>query len=34
MTDKSPNCKFISVTGNLSMIIFGKNNETHFKYAN
>ena len=34
MTDKSSNCKFISVTGNHSMIIFGKSNEAHFKYAN
>ena len=33
MIDKNSKNKFISVTGNHSMIIFDKNNRTFFKYA-
>ena len=32
--DKSSKCKFISVTANHSMIIFSKDKDTYFKYAN
>ena len=34
LKDKSSKCKYISVTANHSMIIFNKNEETYFKYAN